>query len=178
VATLTVWKFDTPDGAQQAEDALADLAKKELIQVLDAATVSWPEGKKKPRTRQANSLLAPATLGGMFWGLLFGVIFFIPLIGLVVGAASGALVGALTDVGIDDDFIKEIRAKVTPGTSALFVMTSGAVLDRVHESLKEQGIHGELIETNLSSEQEAKLREMLEDEGDGEREGATQETHG
>lgn len=164
MATLTVWKFDTPDGAQQAEDALVGLQRQELIQVLDAATVSWQEGKKKPKTRQANDMLGPGLLGGMFWGLLFGIIFFIPLIGLAVGAASGALIGGLTDVGIDDDFIKDVRSKVTPGTSALFVLTSGAVLDRVHESLKEQGIHGELVQTNLSAEDEAKLRQAFEED--------------
>ncbi|QCX27829.1 DUF1269 domain-containing protein [Nocardioides jishulii] len=165
MATLTVWKFDTPEGAQKAEDALIRLQGQELIQVLDAATVSWPEGKKKPKTRQANDLLGPGLLGGMFWGLLFGIIFFIPIIGLAVGAASGALIGALTDVGINDDFIKDVRAKVTPGTSALFVLSAGAVLDRVHEELRSQGIHGELIQTNLSSEEEAKLRKVVE-EGD------------
>ncbi|MFC4555111.1 DUF1269 domain-containing protein [Georgenia faecalis] len=164
MATLTVWKFDTPDGATQAEQALESLQKQELIQVLDAATVSWEEGKKKPKTRQANSMLSVGVLGGMFWGLLFGVIFFVPIIGLVIGAASGALAGALTDVGIDDDFIRQVREQVTPGTSALFVLTSGEVLDRVHASLREQGIRGELIETNLSADQEANLRTMLQEE--------------
>ncbi len=165
MATLTVWKFDTPGGAQQAEDALIELQSQELIQVLDAATVSWPEDKKKPKTRQANDLLAPGLLGGMFWGLLFGIIFFVPLIGLAVGAASGALLGSLTDIGINDDFIKDVRSKVTPGTSALFVLSSGAVLDRVHDALREQGIHGELVQTNLSAEEEAKLRSLIEDDG-------------
>ena len=164
MATLTVWKFDTPGGAEEAERALEALQKQELIQVLDAATVSWEEGKKKPKTRQANNMVATGVFGGMFWGLLFGVIFFIPLIGLVVGAASGALVGSLTDIGIDDDFIKKVRSKVTPGTSALFVLTSEAVFDRVHHSLREQGISGELIETNLSREQEANLRKMLDED--------------
>ncbi len=164
MATLTVWKFDTPDGAQKAEEALAALQKQELIKVLDAATVSWEEGKKKPKTRQANSLVAAGVLGGMFWGLLFGIIFFVPLLGLVVGAASGAVFGSLTDVGIDDDFIDEVRAKVTPGTSALFVLSTDAVLDRVHDDLREKGIHGELVETNLSAQEEARLRKILEDE--------------
>ncbi|MBC2933028.1 DUF1269 domain-containing protein [Nocardioides sp. zg-1228] len=164
MATLTVWKFDTPEGAEQAEKALFKLQRQELITVLDAATVSWPEGKKRPRTRQANDLWGPGLLGGMFWGLLFGIIFFIPLIGLAVGAATGALIGALTDIGIDDKFIKDVRSKVTPGTSALFVLSSDAVIDRVHSSLREEGIRGELIETNLSAEEEAKLRAAVEDD--------------
>ncbi|MCB7135571.1 DUF1269 domain-containing protein [Cellulosimicrobium marinum] len=163
MATLTVWKFDTPDGAQQAEDALLALQKQELIQVQDAATVSWEEGKKKPRTRQANSTTAAGALGGTFWGMLFGLIFFIPLLGAAIGAASGAIAGALTDVGIDDDFIDSVRSKVTPGTSALFVLTSGGVLDRVHDALRAQGFHGELLQTNLSADEEAKLRAAFDE---------------
>lgn len=165
MATLTVWKFDSPDGAQKAEEALVALQKQELVQILDSATVSWEQGKKKPKTRQSHDQVATGVLGGMFWGLLLGVIFFIPLIGLVVGAASGAVAGSLTDLGIDDDFIASVREKVTPGTSALFVLVSDVVPDRVHAALREEGIHGELIETNLSAEEEANLRKMLEEEG-------------
>ncbi|WP_182112927.1 MULTISPECIES: DUF1269 domain-containing protein [unclassified Actinotalea] len=163
MATLTVWKFDTPEGAERAEAALFDLQKQHLIEIEDAATVSWEEGKKKPKTRQATNTTAVGTLGGTFWGLLFGVIFLVPLIGAVIGAAAGAIAGALTDVGINDDFIESVRQKVTPGTSALFVLTGSAVLDRVHEQLREQGVVGELIETNLSGEEEANLRAVFQE---------------
>jgi len=159
MATLTVWKFDTPTGAEDAVVTLESLAKQELIKIHDAATVSWMPDKKKPKTRQLNNLAGAGALGGAFWGLLFGLLFFIPLIGLAVGAAAGALAGSLTDVGIDDDFIKTVREQVTPGTSALFVMTSDAVLDKVEEAFK--GTKAQLISTNLSKEQEDKLREAF-----------------
>ena len=159
MATLTVWKFETPTGADDAVVPLESLAKQELIKIHDAATVTWMPDKKKPKTRQLNNLAGAGALGGAFWGLLFGLLFFIPLIGLAVGAAAGALAGSLTDVGIDDDFIGKVREQVTPGTSALFVMTSDAVLDKVEEAFK--GVHGTLISTNLSQEQEDKLREAF-----------------
>jgi uncharacterized membrane protein len=60
-----------------------------------------------------------------FWGLLFGLIFFVPFLGLAIGAAIGALAGKMSDYGIDDNFIKQTREKVTEGTSALFLMTTG-----------------------------------------------------
>jgi uncharacterized membrane protein len=87
------------------------------------------------------------------------LIFFVPLLGMAVGAAMGALSGSLSDVGIDDDFIGDVRGKVTPGTSALFVMTSNAVADRVLEQFR--GTRAELVSTNLSNEQEARLREAF-----------------
>ena len=159
MGTLTVWKFDTAAGADDATDVLKDLASKQLITIQDAATVRWDEGKKKPKTRQLNNLAGAGALGGAFGGMLFGLIFFVPLLGAAIGAASGALGGALTDVGIDDDFIKRVRDQVTPGTSALFVMSSDAVVDKVKEAFA--GSRPELIFTNLSDEQERAIREAF-----------------
>jgi uncharacterized membrane protein len=162
VGTLTVWKFPTALGAERAESILGQLQKQELITVHDAAVVSWPEGSKKPKTRQLHNLTSPGAFGGAFWGLLFGLIFFVPLLGMAIGAATGALAGSLTDVGIDDDFIRDVRAQVTPGTSALFVMTSGAVLDKVGAAF--EGMDMELISTNLSDEQEQALRDAFNED--------------
>lgn len=163
MSTLSVWRFDTPDGADNAVATLGDLAKQQLISVHDAATVSWPAGAKKPKTRQINNLVGAGALGGAFWGMLFGLLFLVPLLGAAIGAAAGALTGKLTDVGIDDDFIKRVRDEVTPGTSALFVLTSDAVRDRVEEAFA--GQRAELLFTNLSKEQEDRLREAFADQG-------------
>jgi uncharacterized membrane protein len=161
MATLTVWKFDSPGGAENALGQLERMQKEELLQINDAAYVYWPEGRKKPKTEQLHKLTGAGAMGGSFWGFLFGLIFFVPLLGMAVGAAMGAMAGAMTDVGIDDRFIKEVRQQVTPGTSALFVMTSGVVVDKVLDEFKETG--ATLISTNLSNDQEAKLRDAFAD---------------
>jgi uncharacterized membrane protein len=137
------------------------LQRQQLIQVLDAAIVTWPVGAKQPKTRQLASLPGAATFGGAFWGLLFGLLFFVPLLGAAVGAAAGALLDYFADVGIDDNFIKQARDQVTPGTSALFLLTTAAVTDRVADELKQRGIQGEIIASNLTAEQEAKLKEVF-----------------
>jgi uncharacterized membrane protein len=135
---------------------LEGLQKQQLITVQDAAIVTWPTGKKKPKTRQLHSLAGFGALEGAFWGMLFGLLFFVPILGLAVGAGMGALFGSLADVGIDDKFIKEVQSKVTEGTSALFLMSSGAVVDRIAPAV--QGMKFEIITTNLSQEEEEKLR--------------------
>jgi uncharacterized membrane protein len=145
-----------------AEATLKDLQRRELIQIHDAAIVSWREGAKKPKTRQLTSLAGVGALGGAFWGMLFGLIFFIPLLGMAIGAGIGALTGSLSDVGIDDSFIRRMRDEIQPGTSALFVLSSGAVVDKVEEAFAGQQMM--LVETNLSHEEEAKLREVFLDE--------------
>jgi uncharacterized membrane protein len=159
VATLTVWKFDTPGAAANASKTLQDLASQNLIVIHDAALVEWEEGKKKPKTRQLNNLAAAGALGGAFWGMLFGLIFLVPLLGLAIGAATGALSGSLADVGIDDKFIDRVRDQVTPGTSALFVLSSDAVLDKVRDAFRNE--RPELIFTNLNNEQEQALLEVF-----------------
>ena len=159
MATLTVWKFDTPGGADAASKTLQGLSRESLVVIHDAAVVEWEEGKKKPKTRQLNNLAGAGALGGAFWGLLFGLIFLVPLLGAAVGAATGALSASLADVGIDDTFIDGVRDQITPGTSALFVMTSDAVLDKVRDAFGDD--HPELILTNLSNEQERALVEVF-----------------
>jgi uncharacterized membrane protein len=159
MATLTAWKFNTPQGADQTLDRLERLSRDYLINLHDAAVVSWEVGKKKPMTHEMHDTTKGGALGGAFWGMLFGLIFFVPFLGAAVGAAAGALFGSMRDVGISDDFIREVREKVTPGTSALFVLTSGAVQDKVADEFR--GTQAELIRTNLSDEQEAKLRDAF-----------------
>jgi uncharacterized membrane protein len=161
MATLTVWEFDDPRGAEQAVATLEQLQSQELIKVHDAATVAWEPGKKRPKTRQLHSLAGAGAMGGAFWGLLFGLLFFVPLLGMAVGAAAGALSGSLADVGIDDKFIASVREKVTPGTSALFVLTSDAIMDKVHAAFA--GQNPELIYTNLSADEEARLHEVFDE---------------
>jgi uncharacterized membrane protein len=162
MATLTAWKFPSPYGAEDALGTLEKLQSEALIQVQDAATVSWEPGRKKPKTREMHSTKRAGALGGGFWGLLFGLIFFVPILGLAIGAATGALFGSLADVGISDSFINTVREKVTPGTSALFLLSSDAVMDRVRNEFR--GTQAELISTNLSADQEAKLREAFASE--------------
>lgn len=159
MATLTVWKFDNPYGAENASKTLRDLSRENLIVVHDAAIVEWEEGRKKPKTRQLHSLAGAGALGGAFWGMLFGLIFLVPLLGAAIGAAMGALSGSLADAGIDDRFIADVRERVTPGTSALFVLSSDAVLDKVQDAFADD--RPELVFTNLSDDQERALKEAF-----------------
>jgi uncharacterized membrane protein len=157
--TVTALKFDSPEGAEKALAVIRSLQKEHLITLHDAAIVTWPVGKKKPKTRQLLDLPSAGALSGMFWGSLFGMIFAVPLFGIAMGSVLGTLGGAMRDYGIDDDFIGWIRKQVTEGTSALFLMTSDAVQDRVIERVKD--LKFEIIATNLSKAQKQKLLEAF-----------------
>jgi uncharacterized membrane protein len=159
MANLTAWKFDSPDGASQAVRTLKDLQDEGLIVIDSAAIVEWPQGNKKPKTRQVDDMTGPEAVSGAFWGFLFGILFFVPLLGAAVGAGIGALHGSLGHVGIDDEFIDQVKDAVTEGTSALFLMSSSGVADQIQRRFI--GTKLELIATNLAPDQEAKLREAF-----------------
>jgi uncharacterized membrane protein len=160
MGALTVWTFDTADGAAGASRTLGELASEDVVVVHAAATVSWETGERKPTTHQLHDLPAAGAMRDALWGLLFGVIFFVPLIGAAIGAPSGALSGSLSDVGIDDTFINRVRDQVTPGTSALFLMSSDAGADVVGDALAGHRPSG-LLSAHLSAEQEDALREVF-----------------
>jgi uncharacterized membrane protein len=162
MASLTVWRFDSPDGAARAAALLEELVRTDTLVLHDAAIVEWESKRRKPRTRQLSSPALTAALGGGFWGLLFGLVFFVPLLGAAVGSAGGSVAGALDDVGIDDHFINRIRDQVTPGTSALFVLSSHEAADQVHAAFAD-GPRAELTITDLDKAQEAALREVFGD---------------
>jgi uncharacterized membrane protein len=159
MSTLTAWKFSTPHGADEALTKLEKLHSELLVDLHDAAVISWEPGRKKPKIRELQSATKSGALRGGFWGFLFGLIFLMPLLGMAIGAAGGSLFGSMQDVGISDAFMRDLREKVTPGTSALFALTSNAVEDKVAAEFR--GTDAELIHTNMSEEQEAKLREAF-----------------
>jgi uncharacterized membrane protein len=159
LATLSVLKFDDPYGADLVLMALEGLQEQGTIELEDAAVVSWPLGNKKPSIRQLHSIAGVGAVGGAFFGLLLGLIFFVPLLGAAIGAGMGALTGSLGDIGIDDDFIKQVKEEVTEGDSALFTLTSEAKLGKMVDELRQYDF--EVISTNLSAEQKQKLREAF-----------------
>jgi uncharacterized membrane protein len=145
----------------KANEVLMDLKKLEreyLIDLEDAAVVVRnQEGKVK--VTQTQELVSTGLLSGGFWGLLLGFLFFHPLIGWAFGAAAGAISGALTDIGIDDNFIREVGNTIEPGTSALFILVRKSTPDKVLEDL--QKFEGKVLRTSLSKEDEAKLQAAL-----------------
>jgi len=144
----------------KADEVLLDLRRLEqeyLIDLEDAAiVVRNKDGKVK--VNQAQELVTSGALSGGFWGLLIGLIFMQPLLGLF-GAAVGALSGALTDIGIDDNFIRELGSTIEPGTSAIFVLVRKSTPDKVLDDLSK--FEGKVLQTSLSHEDEEKLQAAL-----------------
>lgn len=159
--TLTVWRFGAPGDAEQALGVVQRLVASEQACVDDAALVSWPVGRRAPVTRELGSITGPGRLWGGFWGMVLSLIFLTPRAGPVFGAAAGAIAGSLEDFGVLDDFVKRVRDRVTPGTSAIFAISSAASARALDAGLAGPGV--ETLRSELSPEQARNLDEALAD---------------
>ena len=158
MSTLVVVGYNDPQRAEEVRLTLVKLQKDYLIDLEDAvAAVKDAEGKVK--LHQAINLTATGAISGGFWGSLIGLIFLNPLLGLAAGAAAGAASGALSDVGINDQFMKDLAATMAPNSSALFVLVRNSTPDKVLEEVR--GTGGTILKTSLSHEDEAKLQAAL-----------------
>src|SRR5690349_769902 len=143
MTAFTVWKFESPDGAEQAVDALEGAERDHLIKILDHAVIAWPVGASKPRMKHGRDETWHDTGWGALWGLLIGGLFLLPVVGAAAGAGVGAILHATQGVGIDKDELEKIQSEITEGTSALMVVTDEGNLDRVGERF--HGMHSKLI---------------------------------
>jgi uncharacterized membrane protein len=158
MATLVVIGYESEMKAEEVRLALLKMQKDYLIDLADAV-VAVREDNGKVKLRQMYNLTAAGAASGGFWGTLVGMLFLNPLFGFAIGAGAGAISGALSDVGIDDKVLKKLAETLKPGTAALCVLIRSMTADKVLEDIQKFG--GTVIKSNLSHEDESKLRAAL-----------------
>ncbi|HEX5621429.1 MAG TPA: DUF1269 domain-containing protein [Solirubrobacteraceae bacterium] len=158
MSTLVAIAYPDTDTAERVRTELVQLTKEHLLQLDDAVVVEHREDGKI-KLHQAISTTGAGAAGGALWGGLIGLIFLAPLFGMAIGAASGAVMGKVTDVGVDDNFMKELGSKMPAGGAALIMLGRAEAPERVLERVRPFG--GEVIQTSLDTEQEERLRSAL-----------------
>jgi uncharacterized membrane protein len=162
MSDLIAIAYDNRHQAEEVRLTLVKLQKEHLIELDDAAVVV-KAADGTIQLKQALDLTASGAVSGGFWGLLIGSLFFSPLFGAVVGATSGAISGALTDIGVNDDFMRELGKSLMPDSSALFILVRQMTPDKVIDELAPFG--GKVLRTSLTKDQEASLKQVLTDRG-------------
>lgn len=158
MSTLVVIGYNELHKAEEVRLTLVKLQRDYLIDLEDAVAVT-KDAEGKIKLHQAVNLTAAGAASGGFWGMLIGMIFLNPLLGMAIGASAGAVSGALSDLGINDQFMKDLAATLTPNSSALFVLVRSSTPDKVLDEMKGSG--GTVLKTSLSHEDQAKLQAAL-----------------
>jgi uncharacterized membrane protein len=183
MSQLLVFGVDSPATAEKVLDLARDLAKQQLLELADAA---WVERTADGNVKLHQSVNLTAMMAGSgavtgaLWGTLVGLLFLNPLAGAVVGAGvgagTGAVTGKLTDIGVDDDLIREIGQTLEPGNAAVFFLSRNATVDRVIDAIKPY--NPKVIQTNLSVDSEKELIEALQGQQVGASSSAEQPSSG
>lgn len=157
--SLTVWTFQGPETAVRTLPRVQRLVVGGEVVIEDAAVVSCTDDAPAPAIHPVGTLTGPGRLWSGFWGMLLAVVFLVPAAAPSLGAAAGAFAGSLASFGVPDDFIMRLRAAVTPGRSALFVLSPAESADRLLEELQAGSV--EPIRSDLSAEQQRRLYDLL-----------------
>ena len=144
--------------AEVVRDILRDLSEQGLIE-LDDAVVASRDRDGKLELEQTLHPARPRAVGGALAGGVAGLLVGIPILGAAVGAASLAAGARRRDVGVDDDFARELAAELEPPRAALVLLVRSAAADKVLPEISEYG--GRVMRTSLDPETEAALRERL-----------------
>jgi uncharacterized membrane protein len=156
VSDLVAVAYPDLDTARQVASNLGEAQKAHLIELDDMVIVEHRDNGKIKLHQP--SLAGVGAAGGALWGGLIGLLFLVPLLGMAVGAASGAAAGAMSDAGVDDQFMKDLGAKLERGGAAVIVLFREANTEKL---LAEVKIPGEVIQTSLDTEGEQALRDAL-----------------
>lgn len=161
MSDLVAIEFVTPEDAFAFRTELVKYQKEYLIAMDDAVVVTKePDGKVK--LHQAANLTAIGAVSGTFWGMLVGMLFLNPLLGAAVGAGAGALSGAFSDIGIDDEQMKEFGTALPDGGAAVFILLQKATYEKLAPRLEGFKGKGKIVRSSLTPEQDAKIRALLE----------------
>jgi len=150
--------FASEQKAEEVREKILEMQKEYLIELGDAV-VAVKDDKGRVKLNQLLNTTAAGALSGAIWGTLIGLIFLAPLVGTAIGAASGALGGKLTDVGINDQFMKDAASALQPGAAGLFLLVRKMTTDKVLADLR--GVGGTVMRTSFDETKEAALREAL-----------------
>jgi uncharacterized membrane protein len=158
VSDLLVIEFPSEEKAESVREMLLTMQKEYLIELSDAViAVKDAKGRVK-----LNQLFQPVTAGavsGALWGTLIGLIFLMPLAGAAIGAASGAISGRLTDVGINDEFMRQAAKTLQSGNAALFLLIRKMTTEKVLAAL--QGTGGSVLRSSFDETKEEALKAAL-----------------
>jgi uncharacterized membrane protein len=158
---LVVLGFPDELSAFSLRELLGQMEEEGVIEIGDAV-VATRNAKGNVRLHQSLPLVAAGAAMGSFGGMVLGMMLLNPIFGSIAGAAVGAAAASFGDAGIDDAFMKSLGETLTPGSSALFVIVRNTKPDKVLEWLRPFAGNCKILQSTMTAENEALLRNLLE----------------
>jgi uncharacterized membrane protein len=159
---MMVVAFNSEDEAERVLDTLKRLDRKDIVDLKSAAVIvrSSSDKVKIKETRDFDA--KQGAIGGALAGGVLGLLKGGLLKKALLGAAGGALAGKVVDLGVEDDFLKEVGQGLGPGSSAIVALVDFERIDAAMEELdKFEG--GRILRHRLSGDVYRKLSDAVAD---------------
>jgi uncharacterized membrane protein len=130
----TAWRFSGTEEADAAVLRLKQLDAQDLIDVQDVAVIRWPQYAAGPQLQEHVT---------------------------EEGSKASSLAKKLRRAGIDSTMVESVTGDMTPGTSALVLLSADTAIDTVANAF--EGHAMELMRSDLSVQQEDQLRAAFND---------------
>ena len=127
--STTAWRFSGTEGADTAVLRLKQLATQDLIDLQDVTVIRWPHYATSPQAQEHVT---------------------------ADGSKASSFAKKLTKAGIDGTMLEAVKGDMTPGTSALVLLSADAAVNTVAQAF--EGNAMELMRSDLSVQQEDQLR--------------------
>jgi uncharacterized membrane protein len=128
--TTTAWSFGGTEGADEAVLRLKELDSTDLIDVQDVTVLRWPHYSAAPLADEHVTDQSTKVVASLARKLRHPV--------------------------IDSTLLDSVKGDMTPGTSALVLLSADAAIDQVVQAF--QGHAMQLIRSDLSVQQQDRLR--------------------
>ena len=160
MATLVVIVYADQRVAEEARKAVQEFEDELTI---EADHVAWIARDVEGRYHAHMSHSGPPATGGVdwggFWGAVFDLLFPVPFPGLTLNSGTAVLHYGLGDEGSCRALQDEVRERLKPGMSALFILVEHDPPDKAVGSLARYG--GTMIKASLSDAEFDRVREAL-----------------
>lgn len=173
MSELVVIAYPEEGRAEEVMAALLQLRKQSALDLEDVVVVS-KDKDERIKLHQSEHLGRKGAVAGGAIGLIAGMLFLGPVVGLGVGALVGSIANRLRDVGVSDDFVRQVSAQLKPGSSALALLMHSSDSDALFPELAREG--AVVLQTTLATDTEAQLQAALEGQPAGSSEAASAES--
>jgi uncharacterized membrane protein len=129
----TAWRFPDTEAADEAVMKLKQFNEQDLVKVEDMTVIRWPQYAAGPAADEHVT---------------------------VQGGAVSSMMHKIRHTRIDSSITEAVKDDLMPGTSALVLQSSDAVLEALAEAVGGPGV--QLLRSDLSIPEQDRLRAALE----------------
>ena len=159
---MIVVSFDDENRANEVLDTLKQMEDTAVVDLKSGAVIVRDASGKVTVKETSDFDAKQDAIGGTIAGSVLSLLGGSLLKGAILGAAGGAVAGKVIDLGLDDDFLKEIGDSLGTGSSAVVALVDFDQVDQAMEELdKFEG--GTILHHTLDADVFEKLSAAVED---------------